>query len=69
MTRYRVTGPRAVRGHAPGSVFEAEFDAAKEARLTNGGLIEKVRANTKLVEGEDANGEADAETPEGGDNA
>jgi hypothetical protein len=51
MNRYRVTGTRAIAGHAPGSVFEAEFDAAKEARLLRAGVIAKARGNAKLREG------------------
>jgi hypothetical protein len=44
VTRYRVTGTRAVAGHEPGSIFDAEFDERKEARLIAAGVIAKSRA-------------------------
>jgi hypothetical protein len=61
MSRYRVTGTRAVAGHVPGSVFEAEFDDALEARLIARGSIEKARGNAKLREGNEPADDADNE--------
>jgi hypothetical protein len=60
--KYRVSGPAKVKEHAPGSVFSADFDEAKEARLIAAGLIERVRANARTREADD-----DAEQNEGGD--
>lgn len=52
MTKYRVTGDRAVLGHAPGSVFEADLDSDLEQRLLARGALAKTRSDAKTHEGE-----------------
>lgn len=42
MTNYKVTGPRDVFGHAPGSQFSADIPEAQERRLIKRGAITKV---------------------------
>lgn len=46
MQTYRVTGPRAVRGHAPGETFAVELDQALEEALILGGHVEIVPPKT-----------------------
>lgn len=45
---YQVIGPRAYRGHEPGTVFEARLDRPSESRAINRGsirLLELVEAD------------------------
>lgn len=51
MGKYKVVGVQPVDGHAPGTVFEAEYDEAKEERLIALGAIEKARSTTRTKEG------------------
>ncbi len=53
MAKYKVIGPHEIAGHAPGSVFEAEFDEEKEAYHLEAGHIEKARADAKVRENEE----------------
>lgn len=48
--RYRVTGSRAYRGHAPGSVFDAVMPASVEARAVRRGSVELVERITPALQ-------------------
>lgn len=50
-SKYRVTGPLAVFGYAPGSTFEQFIPEEQEAQLIEGGQIAKAAANAKVEEG------------------
>ena len=50
MSVYRVTGPRAYRGHEPQTVFEASLDANAEARAIGRGAIQLVKSSTPSLQ-------------------
>lgn len=47
---YKVVGSQPVAGHAPGSVFEADFSEEQEKALIEGGAIAKSTAKAKEAE-------------------
>ena len=60
MTRYKVVGETAFKGHKPGELFDAELDPGLEERARERGQIRVVRRDKHEKEEETANAEADS---------